>query len=130
MDRRQFLRAMFATAVASQLPALPKADAGSLVEQMAERFTATINGQIPASVSVSALANGWYRVIAEYAGLPAQSSDGASFDLDLTSLNGGKGLYVGDARHLQIETGDVMTNRAEVQQTAKGYTFSMFFKPQ
>ncbi len=123
MDRRQFLRSLFATAVATQLPTLPRADARPLIEQLAASFTGTINGQLPADVTIEALDKGWYRIVARYIDVPS-----SGFDMDFRSLPGG-GLHIGnyDAYGAQVEQ---YASSAALERSKSGYAFSMYFKPQ
>lgn len=62
LGRRDFLKGLFAAAVATQLPAMPEAKAEKLAENLTNTFGIRVDGMTPTSTVVEDIGGGWYRV--------------------------------------------------------------------
>lgn len=123
LDRRSFLRALVAGAVASQLPKMAAATAAPFTDRLTDQLAeARINGKNPTNITLTDVGNGWVRVVSTF-----DASDGTMV-LDFSKLNGGRGLYVGDGNLEPPEGITIDATRACVESGPRCMTMSMFVK--
>lgn len=119
MDRRSFLKNLVASAIATQLPGLPKAQAAALETSATNALIGTdVNGRPPDSLSIQDMGGGWFRHVARFRSV----GDGESFSISFA----GNGLYVGEDEHASAGydapgSGDfVVSFDAKVEDRANG----------
>jgi len=81
-DRRSFIKALVASAVAVSLPNIPIARARTLTEKITDAFDITVNGKPPIDIEITDAGDGWSYVTATFEDVLIEPLDPNDYPVD------------------------------------------------
>lgn len=123
-SRRDFLKGLVATAIAASLPTASGAEVEQKSEWLLDRFTLTMNGELPDAVALDDAGGGWHHFRAYF----TQSvNDG--FHMDFTKMDGGGLRIMGDKQMwIDSDSEETKIHNTQLISDQGKTTFSMFVK--